>query len=524
MKIAIQTLVCVCLMSFFLSFRSDAATDVDISTVKCRVEFDSGNTFVYTGESIEPQNTEVIISDQEGCETVLPHDTYRLKFAHNIDPGTASVTICALEGSGYCGEILIENAFEIVLGSPENLKIDSFTYNKIRMSWEKVQGADGYAIYRSTSSGGKYSNVATVSASKSRSYTDLQVKIGSTYYYRVAGYKVVDGKKVFGGDSPTVKQKASLPLPVISKVSSSSYNSIKISWGKVSGSSGYGIYRSTSAKGTYTRIGTAKGGSTNYYIDKKRSCGKTYYYKVRAYRTVNKTNYYGGYSDVKSGRSLPSKTTFYSNPVKKYTSITLSWKKAAGAQGYEIYRCTSYSGKYERVKTITKSGTTKWTNSKLTSDKVYYYKIRSFCTVSGTRVYSSFSLVIKKDKISARVANLKKYKGRSYVYGGCSTRGWDCSGFSRWAMKYVGNTSVPRTAYQQSKGGTYVNPKKMSSWKPGDILCFARNGRINHVAVYLGNGKMIHALNSKYDTIIQDVKYYQKWDRKNKLVKVRRYL
>ena len=62
-----------------------------------------------------------------------------------------------------------------------------------------------------------------------------------------------------------------------------------------------------------------------------------------------------------------------------------------------------------------------------------------------------------------------------------------------------------------------------AEWQPGDILVYYYNGRVNHVALYLGNNQLMHALNEKYDTIIQDVDFYEKWDKKNTLKQVRRY-
>ncbi len=73
--------------------------------------------------------------------------------------------------------------------------------------------------------------------------------------------------------------------------------------------------------------------------------------------------------------------------------ITLSWKKDSSMKGYEIYRATSYNGTFEKVKTITKSGTTSYKNTKLAEGKCYYYQIRSYKTINGKTYYSEFSPV-----------------------------------------------------------------------------------------------------------------------------------
>lgn len=92
------------------------------------------------------------------------------------------------------------------------------------------------------------------------------------------------------------------------KVLSSTTDSLKIRWGKEYGVTGYIIYRSTSKDGKYTNIATVSNNSSNTYTDKKLISGKNYYYKIRAYKTVDNEKLYGQYSSVFSGKtSYPSR-------------------------------------------------------------------------------------------------------------------------------------------------------------------------------------------------------------------------
>jgi glucan-binding YG repeat protein len=128
------------------------------------------------------------------------------------------------------------------------------------------------------------------------------------------------------------------------------------------------------------------------------------------------------------------------------------------------------------------------------------------------------------ESLEQKIDEIKRYVTTPYLYGGATTKGWDCSGFTQWALKYLG-VSIPRSSYDQAKGGMVINVKDKSLWKAGDILLYANSsGSINHVALYLGDGKLMHALNSKYGTLIQGVDYYETWDKGNSLVGVRRYL
>lgn len=88
----------------------------------------------------------------------------------------------------------------------------------------------------------------------------------------------------------------------------------------------------------------------------------------------------------------------------------------------------------------------------------------------------------------------KQFVGNPYVWGGTSlTKGADCSGFTLSIYKKYG-VSLPHHAASQAQMGTKVD---YSSAQPGDLVFYAKNGRINHVAIYIGNGQVIHASSPK---------------------------
>lgn len=92
------------------------------------------------------------------------------------------------------------------------------------------------------------------------------------------------------------------------------------------------------------------------------------------------------------------------------------------------------------------------------------------------------------------VAYAKKFLGNRYVYGGTSlTKGTDCSGFTMRIYQKFGY-KIPRTSRSQSSAS-----KKISSAekKPGDLIFYGSGKRVSHVAMYIGNNKVIHASNAK---------------------------
>lgn len=88
------------------------------------------------------------------------------------------------------------------------------------------------------------------------------------------------------------------------------------------------------------------------------------------------------------------------------------------------------------------------------------------------------------------LAYAMQFKGSKYVYGGASPSGFDCSGFTYYVYKHFGITLSRTAAGQYSNNGTSVSKKEL---KPGDLVMFCNP--VNHVGIYAGGGKMIHAAN-----------------------------
>ena len=88
----------------------------------------------------------------------------------------------------------------------------------------------------------------------------------------------------------------------------------------------------------------------------------------------------------------------------------------------------------------------------------------------------------------------KQFVGNPYVWGGTSlTKGADCSGFVLSIFAKYG-ISLPHSSRAQANSGTRI---KMSEAKPGDLVFYAKGGRINHVAIYIGGGQVISASSPK---------------------------
>jgi len=179
----------------------------------------------------------------------------------------------------------------LILKLPSTVNANPISYNKVKISWDVAASAFGYKIYRSTSKYGTYVNIA---ATSNTSFIDSNALTGKTYYYKVRAYNYIGPSILYGSYSDILVVTPTLSAP--SAYVNSNYKGIvKLSWNGVSGRSGYQVYRATSKNGSYSYI-TAT--SNTSYTKSGLIRGKTYYYKVRAYRYVGKTKVYSKYTYV----------------------------------------------------------------------------------------------------------------------------------------------------------------------------------------------------------------------------------
>lgn len=128
--------------------------------------------------------------------------------------------------------------------------------------------------------------------------------------------------------------------------------------------------------------------------------------------------------------------------------------------------------------------------------------------VSNNEVYS-INLAAQEEStpyneiISNQVVNYAlKFVGGPYVYGGNSlTNGTDCSGFTKLVFANYG-VYLPRSASEQTYAGIHVD---INDIMPGDIVVSGYDGIVCHAALYIGNGKLVHALNSDVGIVVTNI-------------------
>ena len=172
------------------------------------------------------------------------------------------------------------------------------TATTVTVSWNKVSGADGYTVYQYHSSTKKYTKLASVSGATSKKITNLTP--GTVYTLAVAAY-TKDTQTKTGAKSAKVSAYTKPKKVPIKSATSPSSGKIKVTWSKPTGGvSGYQIvwYRDSKFK-TKAAEKILSGSKTVTYMGKGFTKGRTYYVRVRAYKTVDGKKIYGAFSDSK---------------------------------------------------------------------------------------------------------------------------------------------------------------------------------------------------------------------------------
>lgn len=339
------------------------------------------------------------------------------KTPYSIWQHTSSGTVPGMSGKIDCNfwygddEYFTKRNPSKVYGLKQSAKSDT----SITISWTKCADADTYHIYRSDSASGTYTEVGT---SNTNSFTDTGLSKYMTYYYKVSAEN----------SSGTGQMSSALSAATVLKPGQTkglaqtgkTRNTVTLGWTKTEDADSYNIYRSKTSSGTYTLAGTSK---TNSYIDKGLADRSTYYYKVEAVNGAGT----GEKSAAAEASTITevSKVTGLKRTARTVTSITLSWNADSNAEGYYVYRSSSYDGTYKKIATVK---TNSYKNTGLTQGKHYYYKVKAYnyigdgnisglCTMTSKPKADRYGTVLNSD------VKICKRSGDSYASLGTAKKG-----------------------------------------------------------------------------------------------------
>jgi len=444
------------------------------------------------------------------------------------DPSTSSAILTGVS-KGQTYAVLNETAdwAQIKVGSITGYVAKEYTtWSYLLGTADKYGESDSDTSSDSSSSSGLYNNIAVAkvssgsklnvrsSASTSASIVgkmvagsaativskgDSWTKIKSG---NVTGY-ISNSYYVSGDAAESYAKSLGLPKQATLKTNMNVRQEPSVSSARVGGAKEGATFLITGDNGTWVSI--TFNGKTAYL--KKSYLTISYKFKeVTAVGTSSSTT--NSNNSTNSGSSSNTGTsTNSSSTTGTVTASTLTLRNGAGTSYSAItdlprgtkVTITGSSGNWYKV-SVTIDGSTK---SGYVS-KTYVSVPNSGTTSSGSTSNGSSGSATESGSGDEIAAYALQFLGNPYVYGGTSlTNGCDCSGFVQSVFKHFGY-SLPRTSAAQSKGGTTVS---FDNLKKGDLLFYGNNGTVNHVGIYIGDGKIINASNERVGIVTYRYNY-----------------
>ncbi len=190
--------------------------------IACQEIVLSEETYEYDGNEKRPEVT---------VENLTEGEDYLVEYSDNIEVGTGTVTIRGLglntgsvsksfqitpkkaetetgnekeppavtapDREGGLQDAADNVQTEVKVKKPSALKVKNIKKKKVRITWKKVKGADGYELYRGTKKNGRYAKIKTIKKAGTVKYTDSRLKKKKQYYYKIRAYKIVNGNKYY---------------------------------------------------------------------------------------------------------------------------------------------------------------------------------------------------------------------------------------------------------------------------------------------------------------------------------------
>lgn len=249
----------------------------------------------------------------------------------------------------------------------------------LQVTWNQVSHAKSYVIYRRTLSG-SFSRIATVAAGRGV-YLDTSVRnnAGAGYRYTV---RALSGAPVTSVSD--CRECSAIRLLTPNLKAENEAGGVKLSWNKITGASGYAVYRKT--KNTaYRKIATVNSRNSVTYRDSsvKNENGSEYIYTVRA---VNGNSISVGI-DKKIIRVTAPSVTGLTNTASR--RLVCRWSQNTKATGYQLQYATNSSFSGAKIVYLAKTGS--YTLMGLSKGKRYYIRVRAVRTVNGIKYCSAWS-------------------------------------------------------------------------------------------------------------------------------------
>lgn len=277
----------------------------------------------------------------------------------------------------------ISAGFAVSAVGKATIKATAIAETAITVSWSKVNGADGYRLYKYNFASKKWEALRTTTAT---SYTDKNLKKGSINAYGVKAIEVVDGKYVYG-DASNIIQIPTCPGATSNlRATQITANSVTLSWNKAEGAQGYALYSYNTSKKAYDLI--AAPSATSYKVTGLKA-STSYRFAVRAYARKDCISYgqVANFLTIKTAEGLGRVQNLRLDAYNA-TAYRIKWDAVASADGYQVALYDTSAKKWVSL------GTTTNTQAVLTAKNPldnYLYKVRAYKKTADGYIFGELS-------------------------------------------------------------------------------------------------------------------------------------
>lgn len=201
-------------------------------------------------------------------------------------------------GKTYIGNYNTSVKIETTVGAI-NPRVSAYANNFVTLTWDKQTAANGYEVFKYDASSKKYVLYKNITNPNTNTCKVTGLASNKKYDFKVRAYQIDDSEKTYAPFGAVVSQYTSIAKPKLNSAKSTSKKKIKASWSKVGGASGYQVMWSTYknfSKNYKTKSVKAKYSSKTVTTAQSK---KTYYVRVRAYKTINGKKVYSQWSSTK---------------------------------------------------------------------------------------------------------------------------------------------------------------------------------------------------------------------------------
>lgn len=285
------------------------------------------------------------------------------------------------------------------IGALSGLEASQITDTSAKVQWNAVDGAEGYDVYLAGPDGDFKLFEKTEGTTE---VTLKNLKPVTGYQVQVKPYAVVQQKNVYG-EGEVIAWVTEIAKMTGLQTTAVSDSTVNLTWNTMEGVDGYEIYMSADNGTSYSRKALISSASTAAESINYLDAGTKYLFKIRGYKYMDNGVKYGAFSDITEGITNLKKVTGLYVGYPTAESLKVSWSKAKGTDGYEVYLSTAKDGAYRLAKVLEGQDNCEIVLDELQQKTTYYVKVRAFAYIDETLVYGPFSNVGSRETKAAEV-------------------------------------------------------------------------------------------------------------------------